>query len=52
MMADGLIKALPPGKWSGFLAQLGLEDVSGKRGEMVHSQDPAQARLEAVEHVK
>ena len=29
MLADGLTKALPRGKWTDFLAKLGLEDIQG-----------------------
>lgn len=33
MMADGLTKALPVGKWRGFLDQLGLENKTGRLNE-------------------
>ena len=31
MIADGLTKALPKGKWPAFLRQLGLEDVQARQ---------------------
>jgi hypothetical protein len=49
MMADGLTKALPAGKWKGFLHQLGLKDVKTRHGETTLREDPINNRLKAVE---
>jgi hypothetical protein len=49
MMADGLTKALPAGKWNGFLHQLGLESLETRHGENILRDDPMRNRLEAVE---
>ncbi|RKK11109.1 hypothetical protein BFJ65_g15101 [Fusarium oxysporum f. sp. cepae] len=37
MIADGLTKALPAGKWNRFLYQLGLEDIQGKNSSIAGS---------------
>ncbi|KAI7772910.1 hypothetical protein LA080_013430 [Diaporthe eres] len=49
MMADGLTKALPAGKWNGFLQQLGLEDINNRRKDRNLLEDPMKHRQEAVE---
>jgi hypothetical protein len=49
MMADGLTKALPAGKWNGFLHQLGLESLETRHEENILRDDPMRNRLEAVE---
>jgi hypothetical protein len=49
MMADGLTKALPAGRWKGFLHQLGLEDVETIHEERILRDDPMRNRLEAVD---
>ena len=44
MIADGLTKALPAGKWSRFLYQLGLEDIQ-ERQQQSRKQEGIEARL-------
>jgi len=49
MMAVGLTKALPAGKWNVVLHQLGLEDIKVKRGERKLSEEAMIQRQNAVE---
>ncbi|KAF6517796.1 hypothetical protein HZS61_003357 [Fusarium oxysporum f. sp. conglutinans] len=44
MIADGLTKALPAGKWNRFLYQLGLEDIQ-ERQQQSRKQERIEARL-------
>ncbi|KAH7465077.1 hypothetical protein FOMA001_g13637 [Fusarium oxysporum f. sp. matthiolae] len=48
MIADGLTKALPAGKWSRFLYQLGLEDIQ-ERQQQSRKQEGIEARLQKTE---
>jgi hypothetical protein len=50
MMADGLTKALPAGKWPAFLDQIGLMDTRNlKTEETTIPDDRLQDRLESLE---
>jgi hypothetical protein len=48
MIADGLTKALPAGKWNRFLYQLGLEDIQ-ERQQQSRKQEGIEARLQKIE---
>ncbi|RKK10738.1 hypothetical protein BFJ65_g14733 [Fusarium oxysporum f. sp. cepae] len=48
MIADGLTKALPAGKWNCFLYQLGLEDIQ-ERQQQSRKQEEIEARLQKTE---
>ncbi|KAG6999715.1 Retrovirus-related Pol polyprotein from transposon TNT [Fusarium oxysporum f. sp. conglutinans] len=48
MIADGLTKALPAGKWNRFLYQLGLEDIQEKQ-QYSRKQEGIEARLQKIE---
>ncbi|RKL19990.1 hypothetical protein BFJ72_g15129, partial [Fusarium proliferatum] len=48
MIADGLTKALPAGKWNRFLYQLGLEDIQ-ERQQQSRKQEEIEARLQKTE---
>ncbi|KAG6999890.1 Retrovirus-related Pol polyprotein from transposon TNT [Fusarium oxysporum f. sp. conglutinans] len=47
MIADGLTKALPAGKWNRFLYQLGLEDIQER--EQNRKQEGIEERLQNME---
>jgi len=47
IIADGLTKALPAGKWNRFLYQLGLEDIQGR--QLNRKQEGIEERLQETE---
>ncbi len=52
MIADGLTKSLPRGKWPGFLSQIGMQDISDRlsaREQTLEEIDALTAMLEPLE---
>ena len=49
MIADGLTKALPAGKWPAFLRQLGLEDVQARQRDKEAEGKAQEAKADEIE---